>query len=579
MNRRGLLAGASATFGLVGCTWPPSLGSGGPTNPSGPIGARLIDVHCHLFNGSDLPTVRFIKTVYLGHYRKQGVQTLDIEDPDLLDGLLYLLTWIIGKTRAPTADKEIDVLDRRARAEIGNLRGQRNDEAVISATAEVIQNGGMGVSDGQETGLRKVREALFFAAGESGVGVSETPLTEDAATVVARKAFASKMDLGNMLRWFALFTRYRYDLADQLAEHHRAEGFDSALLCPAMIDYDLWLGESVDASPLPRQVDVMGRLARRSTGAVVHGYAAFDPLRQVFFEAGQFTAFNPLDLVNRAIDDEGFLGVKLYPPMGFRPIGNASSPCQTYPRDILDRLTPGATPEVATGQCTPRPAAGSLAVGQKLDAAMASLFDSLSQRSACVIAHAGNSNGSGEDYGARADHAYWIDVFRRWPTLRVMLAHFGGFSYPSASAPAGAVLPESSWEWTLGRYLKDNPDAPVFADLSYFTEIAGKTPAELAAYTSVFKRWIAEFDPECRHLAFGTDWTMLGLEASYEGYSRRAYDFFVQTCGLPQAAVDRIFWGNAARFTGLRENDPTRARLLEFYARHQLPASRLPAFG
>ena len=577
MDRRSLLAGASATMGLAGCSWPwPEVGGRDTTVPAR---ARLIDVHCHLFNGSDLPTVRFIRTVYLSHYRRQGIQTLDIEDPDLVDGLLILLTWILGRTRAPTADAEIAVLDRRARSDARNLRGPANDEAVIAATADVIGGDGMGVSEDQAPGVAKVRQALFEAAGEGGLGVSDAPQDRDGAVLVARKAYASKFDLGNLLRWFALFTRYRYDLADQLAEHHAAEGYEAALLCPAMIDYDLWLGENVDASPLPRQVDVMGRLARRSTGAVVHGYAAFDPLRQAYYEAGRFTKFDPLALVNRALDDEGFLGVKLYPPMGFRPIGNAGAVCQTYPQVVLDTLAPNAATSSAAGGCDPRPAAGSILVGEKLDAAMASLFDALVQRSACVIAHAGESNGSGPGYGSRADHAHWIEVFRRWPTLRVMLAHFGGFLSRSAAASAGSTFPEASWEWTLGRHIKAHPDAPVFADLSYFTEIAGKSPAELAAYTAVFTRWISEFDPDCRHLAFGTDWTMLGLEPAYEGYSERAHTYLKEKCGLGEAAVDRILWENAARFTGLRDGDPTRARLLGFYDRHGLPRTRLPSFA
>lgn len=577
MNRRGLLAGASATIGLAGCSWPSLRHDGAVATVS--ARGKLIDVHCHLFNGSDLPTVRFIKTVYLSHYRRQGIQTLDIEDPDVVDALLFMLTWIVGKTRAPTADAEIAVLDRRARSDARNLRGPANDEAVIAATADVIGGDGMGVSDDQVPGLAKIQQALFEAAGEGGLGVSDGPLTRDGAVLVARKAYASKFDIGNLLRWFALFTRYRFDLADELAGHHAAEGYEAALLCPAMIDYDLWLGENVDASPLPDQVAVMGRLARRSTGAVVHGYAAFDPLRKAYYDAGRFTGFDPLALVNRAIEEEGFLGVKLYPPMGFRPIGNSGAVCQTYPQVVLEALAPNAATSSATASCAPRPAAGSTLVGEKLDAAMAGLFDALVQRSACVIAHAGDSNGSGPGYGGRADHAHWIEVFRRWPTLRVVLAHFGGFQSRSAAAPAGSTFPEASWEWTLGRHIKAHPDSPVFADLSYFTEIAGKTPDELAAYTAVFTRWIAEFDPECRHLAFGTDWTMLGLEPAYEGYNERAYTYLRERCRLSEPAVNRILWENAARFTGLRDGDVTRMRLLAFYDRHGLPRTRLPSFA
>ena len=62
--------------------------------------SRLVDIHCHLFNGSDIPTVRFIKIVALEHYPRQAAK-LDIDDPDALDGLVALLTAILGRGRRP----------------------------------------------------------------------------------------------------------------------------------------------------------------------------------------------------------------------------------------------------------------------------------------------------------------------------------------------------------------------------------------------------------------------------------------------------------------------------------------------
>ena len=82
---------------------------------------------------------------------------------------------------------------------------------------------------------------------------------------------------------------------------------------------------------------------------------------------------------------------------------------------------------------------------------MADLFALCVKEDAAILAHANDSNGANEDFGRRADPGYWIDVFRKHPTLRVCLAHFGHFDTTSHDAPAGAKPPDASWEWALGR--------------------------------------------------------------------------------------------------------------------------------
>lgn len=591
MNRRAVLLGLPSlgtTPWLAGCTLNPPA-------PSGPFPTKIrdvVDAHCHLFNGRDLPTIRFLRQVVFKLYPKDGIRTLDIQDGDVLDGLLAILMVLVGRSRAPTAREEIAVLDGHAQALAANRNTPENEGVIIDGLAQVIQDDAIAVS-GEITpkAYRTIRSEIFRAAGEEGAATSSAPLTEEEARAVAKKAYESKMELGILFRWFALFTRYRHVLAEQLADHHRREGFEATLLCPAMIDYDYWLDEFVDKSPLPDQVTVMGRLARRSTGPAVHGYVAFDPLRQARWTLehedggssprGHKAQFDPLALVERAVKEEGFLGVKLYPPMGFKPLGNADDVCQLYPKRVLQDF--GAAPsDPTTADCPKgkRPADGSTALSRRLDSAMISLFDLCSRVDvdASIIAHAGNSVQAGHDYGERADHAHWIPVFRRWPDLRVMLAHFGGFAYRSVGAPAGAQLPESSWEWTFGRYLKEAGDPPVFCDISYFTEVAHRTPAETEAYATLFKRWVDLFDQDCRHLVYGTDWLMLGLDDAYEGYTRRTFDFFERIFGKGAPQLDRLFTGNAARFLGLRDGDHARTRLLSFYARHNVPASRLPVF-
>jgi predicted TIM-barrel fold metal-dependent hydrolase len=501
----------------------------------------------------------------------------------VVDQLIAMLTWIVGRTRSPTAYDEVKVLDREQPPQEANLAGTQNDAAVIDAVATFAFDRGLGVTneEGSLLNLGKLRQSILQAAEEGALGTSGAPLSEPEARAVAEKAYRSKYDLGLLLRWFALFTRYRHDLAEQLARDHANQPstrFQAVLICPALIDYDFWLGEYVHRSPLPAQVTVMGRIAKRKTGPAVHGYVGFDPLRQVAFDSGTFKEYEPLALVRKAIREEGFLGVKLYSPMGYRPLGNGDR-CQTYPHIAsIRKLLAGSSNDPQTAGCKPRPADGSRMLGERLDAAMVRLFETCVREDAAVIAHTNDSNSAGENYSKRADPAYWIDVFKRWPTLRVGLAHFGSFSAESVGRPPGASGEAATWEWTIGRFLQATPSAPVYADISYLVEIVGRSEPEGAKYAKTFEAWIYQFDPECRHLMFGTDWTMLGLDAAYEGYTDRVYRYFQTVLGFSAPMLHRLFGANAAAFLGLRENDSARKRLLAFYQRHGLPATRLPVF-
>lgn len=577
MKRRDVISvgvSAAASLTVPGCLFPRDKS----TPITYPSPRRLVvDAHCHLFNGSDLPSVRFLKIVVAKAYPRQAVKVLDIDDPTALDAVIAIFLWIVGSTRAPTGESELRVLRKIEVAERRNSEDSENERAVISALAEMIVRGDVSVSsDLDSASARRARSIIFAAAGENGLAVSTAQVDERDAQVLAERAYRSKFDLGILLRWFSLFTKYRYVLAETLYSDYRRDSYQPALLCPALIDYDYWLGQYVDATPLPQQVEVLGRLARRRTGPVIHGYVPFDPLRQVAYEAGVATEFDPLSLVKQALIEQGQLGVKLYPPMGFRPLGNTDA-CQTYPEPVL-RLIAGSLGDDPTNyaNCRPIPRDGSALLGHKLDRAMEALFNLCDKHKGCVIAHANNSNGSNVDYGKRADPGYWVNVFNRWPTLRVTLAHFGSFDSLSVSSPS-KELPEGSWEWSFGNYIKLNPLSTVYADISFLTEVSGKSDQELDLYAAKVRRWIDTFDPDCRHLLFGSDWIMLGADPSYVGYATRVENFFRKKVGLSEDRLHRLFIGNALDFTGFSENSPARSRLEAFYIDNNLPMKRFPS--
>jgi predicted TIM-barrel fold metal-dependent hydrolase len=196
------------------------------------------------------------------------------------------------------------------------------------------------------------------------------------------------------------------------------------------------------------------------------------------------------------------------------------------------------------------------------------------------MAHAHNSNEAGKGYGLRADPTYWFSVASKHPTVRIMLAHFGSFRTPTFGFPAppcSADVPfDESWEAAIGRFVKDNPNANLFADVSYLSEVFH--PQERERSRLRFKRYL-EFDPKAEHLIFGSDWVMLGIEKGWlspGGYAGQVASF-LRDVGLDGDALNRVMYGNALKFLGLSPGSRTRARIASFYAAHQIPESRLPS--
>ena len=80
----------------------------------------------------------------------------------------------------------------------------------------------------------------------------------------------------------------------------------------------------------------MGMISILSNSYSMQGYIAFDPARQALREDP-----NSMDpVIVEAIRNQHFIGIKLYPPMGFRPIGNAELEDSPFPSIIARKLAP-----------------------------------------------------------------------------------------------------------------------------------------------------------------------------------------------------------------------------------------------
>ena len=529
---------------------------------------RVIDVHCHVFNGKDIPAKRFLEIVVLQHYPDVSVGRRALEPVNLiLQGVIrFIVARVTGA--APSVEAEVDCLTRgedtcsgvSSRAGRAQTPGSI-DEDVLADYARLL-DGKTRIAYFKEDDWLKDREALdaFVAELRSAQAAARPREVRSLSERAAQRELAQRLNTNDyafrkVKEWGDLLSGFRRDIVGKYLATFDTGAHNIALFAPALVDFSHWLGDTA-ASPLQQQVELMDALARRQKKARMHGYVAFDPLRQLLAEEKRATQTS-LTLAKVAVEIHGFLGVKVYSPMGFRPTGNAGAGT-TFPATVIgDRRD----------------------LGERLDKALDDLYAWCSRDGVAILAHASNSQAANREFGLRADPKFWRVVLRKHRELRLNLAHFGRFEI---AGPGGAIdlnQLAGTWEWEIGRIVKQDRAPNVYADLSYFTWIIGSDAdarqRKLAA--EALKRWFAEFDPDCRRILFGTDWAMTAPVRDSEGYLGKAAAF-LEDVGLTQAQLDNVFFNNAVRFFGLRKGDPARSRLASYYTKHKLAPGHLEKF-
>src|SRR5262249_35894029 len=377
-----------------------------------------------------------------------------------------------------------------------------------------------------------------------------------------------KGEISRTIKWVVSFTRYRREL---LTELDKVNDSHAVLLTPALLDLTKWLNARETPVSISKQVAIMSRLSRERPKnlPLIHGFVPFDPLRQAIHDKvdGPITG-SPFAIVKKAIMEQGLIGVKLYPPMGFRASGNAAAgndfPCW-----------------VRFGEACSDRGSGHDGLGNDpgtvLDAVLIRLFEWCAVNNVPIMSHTTNSHDAGPGYGERDDPRFWQPVFKKFPNLRVNFAHFGGFNAAFSKGRLKLRELNKTWEWKIGGMALPASGRRIFADISYFSE--GLDPnSQLHDDTLVcLRRFSKAFPDSERLLMYGTDWSMIVHE----------YKFYTKPGSLPDivgkflfdagySAKDRksIFFDNAVRFLGLRKADgenSARGRLERFY---QTPAER-----
>ncbi|MHA1164537.1 MAG: amidohydrolase family protein [Alphaproteobacteria bacterium] len=559
MNRRAVLRAFSASLGTGFMHAIPGAGvlqaASCPNACRSMIGENdvwirdlpIIDTHCHVFNARDIPSIHFITKVVLKHYAAHlsaaNRRTLETEIGEAVSGSL-------GRT--PGYELEKSVLEAR-------LAGEPEAAA-----------------------LAKTLELPKFAHGSK------------------RSCYGADVadNITAVLNLITILTQFRHKNFEALMSINTEPqpGVGVALYTPAMVDMDYWLGVGAeagtpaddigtDASSLrqsspAQQVELMEMIQRLYPGRC-HGFVSFCPWRQVdgtyhnalIGEGSPRRRRTALEVVEDAILNRGFAGVKLYPPMGFLPMGNADIPPEGFPASVAE--TPYAEE-----------------FGHLLDAALLALYEFCAAHDVPVMVHTAPSNGAGVftnsagkemGYEARAHPQGWERVLARQGLsgLKLNLAHFGG------SLDAARTM---EWRASIGKLMDDYEN--VYTDLSHYPEMlmdnftgAGQHCREAAQMLAPIRKVFLPGEAgekRARRILYGSDWSLLSKEYYYADYLPVvAHMYRRKIYGVGEGAEmnARAFLShNAIEFLGLRMGDKARARFEAWYARHGLDPAPLKRF-
>lgn len=568
IDRRALVVAAGG-LALSGCTsWPDIR-----TWPTQTGLAPYSDAHMHLFNASDLPIRGFLDHVVIRE--RFG------EPPGAAQGLIDHFVEVI-KPLAVSVDAEqrayrslrkheITVSpatygDQAARHTIERLGGSLGsgqfveppDSSLEQSHIELAQlvvsqyGGGLPLTPTDEV------DVVYQQLRTSFEGLAEAALSqaEDSNTASLAELSAADSEIIRTLKWGVLMLQSRTYHLKRYLEGQTPTATRPSLIVNHLVDYDRWLNDSPSPqSSFEKQFRLWSRVRDRYRKNVdLRTFAGFCPLKQAH-DRRSGRRHSHLDQIKEAYERGDIAGVKLYPPMGFRALGNAQRtwPAEFQARDgVRDRI-------VRDWESAPNPASAPEHLGHALDDALRELY-LWAGGQIPILAHAGPSNAPAHRFEENANPEHWLAATREFPDLRLTLGHFVS---NAVTFIRDMETGRSSSLWALGatrELIRDRGgrQSNVFVDISYTEELL-TVEAQANDYATRFFRELKRYclgdggdgpDPDMSQIVFGSDWIMLGMEPRHKQYLEIMRDGMVAATWHPDE-IERVCYSNARRWLGL----------------------------
>lgn len=427
-----------------------------------------INCHCHIFN---------LQSIYTEELR--DILEYRLREAGCSKPFARLLVRIV--TRMVEKNEGIN-LDAGARSKVAELLGHVHDPEVTKGLDEDFIGRVQGLVDPglgrkKEQDFNDIMNSLHPLAARSKGGLD-----------------ARLVSLKDVLEFLTVMLARSMDqITDYVIKAHG----DGVGIVPLMMD--ITDGSDENRRLFAKQRDRTQRQVLRYPGRVL-----------------PFFAVNPRRSNTRALMLEalynGFVGVKLYPSLGY----------------------------------------------ELSDAAMTPIFEECDRLGAPVMMHCNNGGFyAREEYKGYSDPRYWWEILGEYKNLRVCFAHFGG-----GANLAGKEIPSKSWTATILN-LMDAFEGRVFADISYHTESMGAREANyFSTLRSMLNGVMGDFgNPEvtAKSVLWGSDATLVQMRVSEDNY----WKFFTKR--LTKAQFVKLAENNAKRYLGLPSGKASPAQNIQRY--------------
>jgi hypothetical protein len=551
-----------------------------------------IDVHAHFFNGTDLQVKDFIH------------KNVDLHFPVFLKSLAGAIVKDLSWNVAPKGDEEFKELqalakcqgDAALRSSMSAHKQASIANALTALSKTAVYRKYTATPEPAKAAHRAVYgspvvtpEALATRFGDFvTIKLSEQPnaavpasRAASARAATAIKASEDTTAVDRYLEFIIQGFQYRYvNIQDYTSPGEVASTIPVPapkrtvdLMIANLVDYDWPLAEGrITPTPIRDQLKVMEQISVMKHGQV-HAFLPYCPMRQVAMKAKKrgrglhSTEGSDLTLeeMKNFIKTRGFIGFKLYPPMGFMPKGNADQNDQLIwvksglPKWMNDKVhypTDGAR-EASTAT-----------FGQRLDDELNELYAWASDNDVPITAHAEPTNGPSVAFENFDLAAGWIAARGKHKKLRINFGHSGGFSDDIvATSICPSPVPDNSKALFASFGAKPGSlGEHAYADLSYSDGILHSPDAFKCRLSTA----IQSYPNAAYRLMYGTDWFMTIQEPSVQTYQSRFETLLSELDSDHKeisgpALSQRIFAQNAVEWLGLASGEQTRIRLETFY--------------
>lgn len=498
----------------------------------------LIDSHAHIFNGSDVQVSQFVSQVH-------GREIIDwVWLRDAFGELLQLIAWSL----APSANREINKISSYSSFCSNEVMAQKSFNALRDEQfTEAIKNTKQAIATLRTSGVRTLESGITISDIKDSIPQSYDELFSSSSTYAfSRTVGTREINFRSLWRFVVEMFQYRFVSFNNYLNTYNTSGLKTDLTISHIVDYDwpLSKGEST-ASSIQSQYQVMGQISRASNG-LVHSFVPYCPFRHVAHTLSNQTTFDPLVMIDEAINKYGALGVKLYPPMGFALYGN-SLISSDHP-DLWNRQK--HLPDFC--KSTEFPA--------MLDEALDKFYRFCIDNDLPLMAHSSPSNMGAQEFEVCFDSKYWGEVLNKYDGIRINFGHFGGFG------SGGAEEINQTWYQIASRIRDIDNSSKGFVDTGYFSEYIDAPDISKINLVSL----IRSFPNMASSINYGTDWKMLVLENNNERYLSAFKKVLEQI--NDQQLRKGIFGQNATAFLGLNDSSSgNRTRLDEFYKNSEKP--------